>query len=511
MSLPSRLVALSAFLGGSAHAFCGFYVAGGDAKLFNDATQVVLMREGTRTVLSMQNAYAGPPEDFALVVPVPVVLQKENVRTLDKKLFVKLDKFTAPRLVEYWEQDPCPKETGAVYGYGSGTVGMAYGAGYGVGYGGGRGSVRVEARFEVAEYDIVILSAEDALGLDQWLKENKYKIPEGAEPFFRPYVQQGLKFFVAKVNPKRLTFESGRAVLSPLRFHYDSEQFSLPVRLGLINAQDKQDLIVHVLARQQRYEVANAPNVTIPTNIDLVPSAKNEFGPFYVSLFDRTLKQTPGAVVTEYAWDATSCDPCPGPAPTADDYVALGLDVMGTATAPLPEIEVKNLAKLPAAEQQLVQRHLDQLKRVLEAQRGRGRAAGWVITRLHARYDKSSLGEDLVFRAAPPIAGGRESLQGDDGALEQGALPSANNQFQGRYAVRYPWTKPITCKNPQRGVWGGPWNVNAQEPDPLAATDTVRARRDRPLELFAEGPIPELKVAGKKPRSGALPLRRGAK
>jgi hypothetical protein len=60
-------------------AFCGFYVAGADDKLFNNATMVVLMREGTRTVLSMQNNYQGPPENFAMVVPVPVVLHSKKV------------------------------------------------------------------------------------------------------------------------------------------------------------------------------------------------------------------------------------------------------------------------------------------------------------------------------------------------------------------------------------------------------------------------------------------------
>jgi len=45
----------------TAHAFCGFYVAGSNQQMFNDATQVVLMRKGTRTVLSMQNNYKGPP------------------------------------------------------------------------------------------------------------------------------------------------------------------------------------------------------------------------------------------------------------------------------------------------------------------------------------------------------------------------------------------------------------------------------------------------------------------
>src|SRR5687767_9382975 len=92
-------VALAALLvAAKADAFCGFYVSGADTKLFNNATQVVLMRDGTRTVLAMQNDYEGPPESFALVIPVPVVLQKENVKTLDKSVFTKVDQMTAPRL-----------------------------------------------------------------------------------------------------------------------------------------------------------------------------------------------------------------------------------------------------------------------------------------------------------------------------------------------------------------------------------------------------------------------------
>src|SRR5215470_4216002 len=109
-----RLLAITFFLGAllathASAAFCGFYVSGADTKLTNNATQVVLMRDGTRTVLSMQNNYQGPPQDFAMVVPVPVVLKKENVKTLSRDVFDRVDQLTAPRLVEYWEQDPCPK------------------------------------------------------------------------------------------------------------------------------------------------------------------------------------------------------------------------------------------------------------------------------------------------------------------------------------------------------------------------------------------------------------------
>jgi hypothetical protein len=316
-------MAAAVVVSASAHAFCGFYVAGGGASLFNNATQVVLMREGTRTVLSMQNNYQGPPENFAMVIPVPVVLQKENVKTLTKDIFNRVDQLSAPRLVEYWEMDPCFVEDERKYMKRKG------GAKYEISEdseGGGGLGVKVEAQFTVGEYEIVILSAKDALGLETWLKQNKYKIPEGSEPLFRPYIQQGMKFFVARVDTKKVQFKDGMADLSPLRFHYDSEKFELPVRLGLINAKSQQDLIVNIIARNQRYEVANYPNVTIPTNIDLVPSAKSEFPYFYVSLFDRTVKANPKAVVTEYAWQASSCDPCPTSPLSAEDFATLGAD-----------------------------------------------------------------------------------------------------------------------------------------------------------------------------------------
>jgi hypothetical protein len=49
----------------------------------------VLMRDGTRTVLSMANNYRGPPQDFAMVVPVPSVLKQDDVKTLSRDLFAR--------------------------------------------------------------------------------------------------------------------------------------------------------------------------------------------------------------------------------------------------------------------------------------------------------------------------------------------------------------------------------------------------------------------------------------
>src|SRR5678815_2250949 len=133
------------------------YINGAGGEMFNNATQVVLMRSGTRTVLSMQNNYQGPPEDFALVVPVPVVLHEGDVKTLPKDVFAKVDAMGSPRLVEYWEQDPCwrpPRHDRRLYSAMPMQPEAAPMGGGAADYG-----VKIEAKFTVGEYDIVILSA----------------------------------------------------------------------------------------------------------------------------------------------------------------------------------------------------------------------------------------------------------------------------------------------------------------------------------------------------------------
>ena len=470
----------------AARAFCGFYVSGSDKKMFNDATNVVLMRSGTRTVLSMQNDYRGPLEDFAMVVPVPVVLKEGDVRVLPKAVFDRLDSLGSPRLVEYWEQDPCPapepppmpmiarpsesrrsmtksappsmamdrpsaaepsapqrRAVAPILASFSAyppslTAGQATDVTWSFQYanepwpepactvdnGVGRVNagmarsltlqdstlftltcansagravkqaqinvVTIEAKFDVAEYQILILSAKEATGLEQWLKLNNYKIPDDAAPLLRPYIEAGSKFFVARVDPKKVQMVDGRVALSPLRFHYDSEEFSLPIRLGLANSSGKQDLIVNILSPDRRYEVANYRNVMIPTNFDVRPGVRDRFGEFYAALFDKTIEANPGAVVTEYAWTALpttqrggrggKCDPCPPVIPEDGDMITFGGDIIG----------------------------------------GQIRQGGYVLTRLHARYGKKDMKDDLRFREAKAVTGGRE-MYGKKG-IEYGAV-----------------------------------------------------------------------------------------
>ncbi|HEX5062611.1 MAG TPA: MYXO-CTERM sorting domain-containing protein, partial [Kofleriaceae bacterium] len=146
-------------------------------------------------------------------------------------------------------------------------------------------------------------------------------------------------------------------------------------------------------------------------------NARDGFAAFYTALFDATLAKHPGAVITEYAWDATTCEPCPGPTLDYAAFQALGGDVLdGTAASPTAY-----------------------------------GSSDFVLTRMHVRYDKS-VKNDLTFKEVPPIAGGREQ-RGPDGAVEQSAQASSYSAFQARYAIRNRWLGPLTCSNPVRGRW----------------------------------------------------------
>ncbi len=472
----------------SAEAFCGFYVGGAGAKLFNNATQVVLMREGSRTVLSMANNYQGPASDFALVVPVPQVLHKENVKTLDASVFDRVDTLGAPRLVEYWEQNPCPQydripqpSNEMMRGGMAPRSARRMSAKK-------KDTVRIEAQFKVGEYDIVVLSATDSSDLDVWLRQNGYKIPDGAEKVLRPYVASNMKFFVAKVDIKKVRYDaSGKTMLSPLRFFYDTDSFSLPERLGLLNSQGKQDLIVNILARE-RYEVANYKNVFIPTNLRVRERVKTEFGPFYASLFDSVMRRNPRAVVTEYSWQASGCDPCPGgmSGMSGRDLQSLGADVL--------HVPMKGAGTLQQATGGPPAMPSRPMRRRRRPRRGGG---AFILTRLHTRYGKSTLGDDLVFRTAPAVVGGRGSYQGR--RLPHGATPASVNNFQGRYYILHRWRGSVTCKKPRYGVWGGPPNGGMRMARSVKGTQFVKNRRASMRRFLAQS-VPALRFRYSKSR-----------
>ena len=162
-------------------------------KLFNQASRVVLTRDGDQTAITMASDFEGDVKEFAVVVPVPTFIERKQIGVVDPKTIDHLDRYTAPRLVEYHDEDPCHPMVrmalSAVPGIpmpsaAQDTVRRSYG-------------VTIEASYDVGEYDVLILSANESDGLVNWLTDNNYRIPEGAQDVLGSYIKQKMRFFVA--------------------------------------------------------------------------------------------------------------------------------------------------------------------------------------------------------------------------------------------------------------------------------------------------------------------------
>jgi hypothetical protein len=371
----------------TASAFCGFYVAKADAKLFNKSSKVVLARDGQQTAITMASDYEGQPNEFALVVPVPTFIERGQISVVETATVDHLDAYTAPRLVEYYDADPCPSPMASTsaLSFARRDVLAAIPAPRPTAYRG----VKVEARYDVAEYDVSILSAEESDGLVNWLTDNGYKIPSGAEPVIGSYIKQKMHFFVAKVNVKRME-QLGRAYLRPLQVRYDTAKFMLPLRLGTVNANGPQDLVVFALSKRGRVEASNYRTVKVPSDFSVPMFVKDDFANFYKATFDHAVaRQDMRGVFVEYAWDMGWCDPCAADPMTNNEMADLGAGWSGSPAAagrPSPGV--------PSS----------------------------YVTRLHVRYDAKSFPEDLNF------------------------IETADREnFQGRYILQHPYTGKTSC------------------------------------------------------------------
>ena len=400
MKKTAAIIILAAMISNEAAAFCGFYVSKADGTLKNKTSQVILVRDGNRNVITMYNDFKGNLKDFAMVVPVPVVLEKKDIKVVDQAIFNTLNDYSKPRLVEYYDQNPCAKYDydQALQGRASGVMNEVVVMGYGTMKRKDLG-VKVEAKYLVGEYDILILSAKESSGLKTWLEENDYKIPAGAEEVLEPYIKSNLKFFVVKVNEKEKKKLPGD-FLRPIQISFSSPKFMLPIRLGMANADGDQDMIVYALTKKGRIETTNYRTLSLPTGKNIPLFVKNNFGNFYANLFQNQWdKEGKALAMLEYAWDVSpknfvKCDPCVATAPSAQDLVQAGVWWLNRDWTNYDDVYGDE----------------DYSDNVF-------------FTRLHVRYNRKSFPQDLMFQITPN-----------------------KDSYQARYVITHPATGDFNCE-----------------------------------------------------------------
>jgi hypothetical protein len=394
-----------------AHAFCGFYVAKADATLFNNKSEVILVRNGTRNVITMSSDFKGDLSEFAMVVPVPTVLAEKDIRVVERRIFDVMNSYSAPRLVNYYDNNPCGYDM-RVYedSYSMAVPAMAKEELESEKLITIKG-VKIEAQYDIDEYKIIILSAKESDGLQIWLEANGYKVPESARQVLEPYVRSNMKFFLVKVNLDKVQNRNSE-YLRPIQIRFDHAKFMLPLRLGMANSNGSQDMIVYALTTEGRVECTNYRTVKMPTDRNIPLYVEPKFGDFYKSLFEKTYKQEGrNAVFLEYAWNvspytAVKCDPCVGPPPVNYDFVEAGADW-------------------------ITQGNFNQTI---------------FFTRLHVRYSRDKFPSDLQFQVTPN-----------------------NENFQCRYVMTYPASgEDFTCDAGQEYLVDL-YNRRKKEVDELAA------------------------------------------
>jgi len=370
--------------------FCGFFVSKADGTLKNKTSQVIIVRDDNKSVITMYNDYKGDAKEFAMVIPVPVVLLRSDIKVVENGIFKFLNDYSAPRLVEYYDDNPCePRVQYDMMGAPSMNKAQKAEA--------ESKGITIEASYTVGEYDILILGAKESTGLKNWLNENGYKIPAGAEEVLDPYIKSNLKFFVVKVNLKEKE-KLGINDLRPIQIKFNSPKFMLPIRLGMANADGDQDMIVYAFTRKGRVESTNYRTVLMPTGNNIPLFIKKDFSSFYSHLFNHQWERENRSVAfIEYAWDVSpsnfmKCDPCVSTPPDYNVLTQAGVWWLG-----------KNQYN------DYVNEYEEDKSKVF-------------FTRMHIRYNRKSFPQDLSFQLTPN-----------------------NENFQARYVVTHPASGKFTC------------------------------------------------------------------
>jgi hypothetical protein len=337
------------------------------------------------------------------VVPVPTVLKQNDIKVVDQNIFNTLNDYSKPRLVEYWDQNPCnnydDSRKDKLMRNSMPTASLMSKSESAT----DKESVKIEAQYIVGEYDILILSATESAGLKTWLTSNGYKIPEGAEEVLEPYIKSNLKFFVVKVNMEAKKKLPGD-FLRPLQISFNSPKFMLPIRLGMANADGDQDMIVYAFTKKGRVECTNYRTVSLPTGNNIPLFVNQNFGTFYGNLFQHQwTKEGKNVAMLEYAWNVTpspqimKCDPCVAEVPTAADLVQAGVWW-------LKGKDWNDYSDVGGDEMTTASNEV-------------------YFTRLHVRYNREKFAQDLNFMLTPN-----------------------KENFQARYVINHPAEGDFSCE-----------------------------------------------------------------
>ena len=401
-------------------AFCGAYVSATGEEIQNHASRIVLSREDNITSLTMFNDFQGDASEFGLIIPVASTIDADNVRLVDPSLLDRLDRYSAPRLVQYTCEDffndkgitidpmvvsPTANSSAASARSVSVAESDSDDTGFNIsidvsssgspGCGGSSHShltetdpsddrvdtahgVVIEDEFTLGEYEMWVVRADESEGLAEWLRDNGFVMPDGAAELLDEYISSNARFLALRINTELIPV--AQEWLSPLQLTYASAAWSLPIRLGTVSSSGIQDLIVYTITPPEdgRVQISNYPETPQPSDecmlaVD-IDQPNLDFSNQYEERWTRAagVSQTNAGLAwsTEYSWG-----------------IDLSLSEPGVKCDPCPEPDPRDTSSDPITEDELIELGLQSASR------------GWHVTRLRLRYTPDAVPQDLMLYA----------------------------------------------------------------------------------------------------------------
>lgn len=191
----------------------GMLVAPPAGYIYETDQKAVIFYQDKKEKLVISITFNGDAQHFAWIVPTP---SKPQANKGSDELFASLQELTRPNY-DY----PKPMSLGA--------------PGPPADY---EGKVYVHETKQIDYYDIVVLSANDANALAEWLNDNGYDYPQNGRYILNDYITNGWFFTAIKINDDYSSgavnsqFRSGHAI--PLVLDFQSDKIVYPLKISSI-------------------------------------------------------------------------------------------------------------------------------------------------------------------------------------------------------------------------------------------------------------------------------------
>ena len=199
--------------------------------------EIAMVRwDGDVEEIVMQLAMTADTGNTGLVVPTP---NPATVTLADAQLFDDLVESIEPEVIVEWDWWG---------GFGYGSDGGAPGTGAPV----------ILSQVQLGPIEATTLAADDAAGLQVWLDDNGYALPEAVSAQLPPYVEEGWSFVALKLTSDQ-PFDGA---LDPIRFTFESDELVYPMRMSAA-ATSEQTVRLYVLGDHRVEVTADAGELAV--------------------------------------------------------------------------------------------------------------------------------------------------------------------------------------------------------------------------------------------------------